>query len=961
MERRAGRRPGRCDARQIAGGRDVTGRCLPLWLCCWTEAGPGLQAAWNPATDDLPRGFTLPARGWGTDEGDARAAGTLAAEFVAILDAALNEPDAPAATALARMRVLQQCERQIAATPTLLRDLGAGHGFFATATPRGLFWLWENGRSCIGLDGLLHVVRTDRCAPRYRLHRAALRTAAWAVAFGVTIAALHSIAVVVPERHERALADWHARQSPVRRDAARAMLGDPWVPPSPALDLLNAIEGAQADAETTLGEPLPASARQIIAALERRLWRGSLQPALIEWNRMCLDRPATPISGDAEVMRSGIPASGPVSVPGSVPGSTPGSVDQPGPARPGDLYRALAVTLSLTGQQPVNEPLLRAHFARCEATPEMLDNVLHQLARQQGGEPVPVPAPARRDIAAWRAALAGEARYTLDDRLWDGMRDELRPATAQDLDLVDALGAGAFWFESDRTIPWLFTSSGLQVGFRDGHARFADWIAEYRGVVRGEFAPARPSDAELASLDGVLRARYAQEASAAWEALFDTLRLAPARSIGDAVDRAQAFGSDASPFIQLLDTLEQTMPLPPRKTVTLWSRVTTRIATDWARLQYELGWRNSPRPAPQTNDPSYVIAQHFGLLRTYFPDARGKAAARDRLLQTITPIGRYLTRQQAAVEFGGRPPSPTSMKMLKVQAGRLPPPLRRLMQDLANDSGRQLGHEQQEVLSLDLDNVPSYLACRLDAPFPLSPYGDGALDWGTFVKDFAPDGRIAQLVAAHGDVIDATRAPWRLRLPPGAAARPDLVRGIAWLQRATRVGQAWFPPGGGGLTFTFRPVLLSDDALQARLDVDGQGWTYAHGPTRSTTIRWPGPAAAETVDLTLQRIDGSVFRRHYEGPWALLTMAREARRSAMRSASSLYLEFGDARSRFGVVVNAATAPHPLNLSLYRPLCGGRGRRSSGIDLFDPVAPPAPAPSGGATDMGDADAAPIGGG
>lgn len=736
------------------------------------------------------------------------------------------------------------------------------------------------------------------------------------------------IVIEAPARHDQALANWQIRRSDVHRAAMQVVVAEPGTPVEPALDLLTAVEDAQAQAESTIGGAVPAGAAAKMAVLEQELWRTRLLVALLDWNRTCLLLPEG---------REGEARSGAMRGPPAAP-------------TPSDYYRALATTLLLTGTQPIDEAFLRDSLSRCGAAPERIDAILHQVLRQHGRGATGLRPVDRAEIAAWRSALTGPARYTLADRLWDGMRHEMRSPTSVDFDFATVMGPGAFWFSDAPTVPWLFTADGLQGGYRAGHAHFADWAEEYRWVMA---ISGKGDDADMTTLDGVLRTRYAREAATAWEDLFGTLRLAPVRGIGEAVDRAQTFGSDASPFIQLLNVFEQAMPLPARKTNSLWSRMTTRMSNDWARLQYELGWRNSPRAAPQTNDPSYALAQRFAPLRSFFPDDKDKAPARDRLLQTLQPIGRYLGRQQAAIEFGGRPPPPASLAMLRVQAARLPAPLRGLVQDLADDSGRALGHEQLTALTLRLDAIPSYLACQLDAPFPLNRQGSTALDWGSFLQDFAPNGRIAGIVADHADLIDTSRVPWRLRLPPGAKGTPAMRARLAWLQRATRISQAWFPTTGSTMQFTLRSLYLGDDVLQARLVIDGQSWTYAHGPTDSVTIRWPGPAGSETVDLELQGTDGRVFHRHYAGPWALLALVRDSERGAMRSASSLALRLGGAQGRWIISVTSAGPFNPLDLRLYRGLCPGRGR-DDGIDLYTPMAAPSSSTSGQRMPESDAD-------
>lgn len=874
---------------QLAGLRRRSRRQCALWLLLWNEGGADLQPAWTGSGETLPRGFILPLRA----PLDARSWQPLVARLRQLLQAAVRSPEADADAAQARLTLLHRCTDQAAAAPVALRQMAGGDGAFAVARPRAVFWCWAGAHACIGLDGLLGAIAADR--PPLR------RTAVWALVHGLGLlavaAAVAALALQVswlrPADHGLALQHWRARLPEIRAlagEAAAAGAAGGQAQGEQALALAAAVDGLQSTAQADTGEALPEPAAARMATLAAQLWRQRLQPGLLAWNRQCLaaKTPARPAAAPA----------------------------------PADLYRSLATALMLQGRLAPDEAGLRSALLACDATPEQADAAAHLLL-QAARLPAAMATTTAgadgpgSDTAAWRTQLRGAAHWSLEERVWQGLSHEVGPADAHDFELAGALGPAASWFAAGPSVPWLYTGEGLRLGYHAATGRYEAWAREYAAVMDEPQALPRH---ELEALADRLRVRYVREAAAAWEGLFDRTTLAPVQGLAEAAERAQVFGSDTSPFIQLLDVLEQRMPLPPRKNLSLWWRLRQRAAQDWARLQYELGWRSTPRAPLPLNDPAFALAQNFGLLRSYFADVQGKSPARERLLQTIQALGRYLTQKQAAEEFGSRTPPSTSLSMLRVQAQRLPAPLRQLVNAIAVSTGQQVHQEQAQKLALDLEAIDTWRACRLDPSFPLRWDATAELPWESFVEDLSPQGRVARTVEASAELIDTSGRQWRLRLPQQVQADARTTAELQWLQRATRLTRAWFPGGPAGLELRLQPLFLDSSLLEARLMVGGQEWRYSHGAVTETAVRWPGPSGSREVELELRPVLGPPVLRRYSGPWALLQLAREARVQTGADPSQLVLELGAEGAALRLGVTASGEFNPLDARLYAALC-----------------------------------------
>lgn len=910
---------------QLGRLRRRTGRQPPLWLLLWDTGPAGQVPIWERGMEALPRGFVLPARA----PLDPRAWRPLETRLLRLLRAAVRAPGLEATAARARLDLLHACADRLAAAPAMLRRMSGGDGAFAAARPRAVFWCWCAEHVCIGLEGLLRAASADRPPLRRTADRALARGLVLSGAIVGVLALALQLSWWRAGDHALALARWRAGLPEVALRAEAAARADAPRRGPTALELLDALEGLQATARHETAEALPDAAAARLRDLETRLWRERLRPGLLAWERACLDA------------RKPVP--------------------------PADLYDGLVAALMLQGRLAAEETVLRDVLLPCGATVEQADAAVRQL-RRLGGPAGPADiAPGDDPVAAWRVRLRGDARWTLEERVWHGIATRSGPADARDFDLGQALGPAATWFRPGAAVPWLHTAEGLRLGYRPALDRHAAWAAEYAAVMD---EPPPRSRVELEALADRLRVRYVQETTSAWERLFAGTTLAPVRDLAEAAERAQVFGGDTSPFIQLLDVLEQHMPLPPRRDPGLWSRLRQRAARDGARLQYELGWRGSPRPPAPTGDPAFSMAQHFGLLRGYFPDLQGRSPARDGLLQTIQGVGRFLIQKQVAEESGGRAPPGASLGLLRVQAQRLPSPLRQLVTDLAVSSGRQVQQAQSDRLALDLDAIGAWRACRLDPPFPLQPDAASELGWEDFAEDFAPQGRVARAIEASGELIDGSTRPWRPRSSTPGEASVRATAQVRWLERAARLTRAWFPGPAGGLQLTLRPVFLGGRLLEVRLLVGGQSWSYAHGAVVETPLRWPGVAGGRDIEIEFLRVDGERIHRRYTGPWALLRLARDARVEATASPARLVLGFdgggrapgapgaghrgtgdeGDDGDALRLEVTSNGDANPLDPLLYQGLCAppapprrpARGRPAAALTAA-PGLRPSPAP------------------
>jgi len=135
--------------------------------------------------------------------------------------------------------------------------------------------------------------------------------------------------------------------------------------------------------------------------------------------------------------------------------------------------------------------------------------------------------------------------------------------------------------------------------------------------------------------------------------------------------------------------------------------------------------------------------------------------------------------------------------------------------------------------------------------FPFTPGSSIETPLDDFAKLFAPGGLIDGFFNTQlRPYVDTTGPVWKARSVDGVPA-PVSAADIAQFQRAAVIRDLFFAPGSTTIAvrFDITPVDLDPGASQVSLELDGTSVTYAHGPSRSTQIVWPGPNRIQNVRL----------------------------------------------------------------------------------------------------------------
>lgn len=843
--------------------QQLTRRVLPVWLLNISSNPTAQRYNWSAKMSSAPWGIAFPS-GRFSDAAFVK----MSAQMLRAMDCTLADPDASSTQTQQWLQIRDRAAQLLHRTQDEFKRQ-TDRSLKRQLSLRGIHFCWSDENRVHGLAGMLSVLKHDRGRSGFSpgwvwaSWGVGMLLAVFLVAFALDATWLRLT------RHQQVLHEWsvQAPDMPVARLMAKST-------PSSVSDWLLALNDIDAWVEHSsalLGESLPEPARAMVEQLHTNALHGRVIPHLKR------------ISAESFRTQAGSPA---------------------------DRYSLLSFSQMLDAPHRGNLSLMRLVLGNLGLSPVQTNNFLGHWVR----------AGARAQLAneesetRWQRDALRKDQYTLETMIWTAMRDQLRPVDARDFSLDRYMGPNAAWFMPVGEVDWFFTDEGVTRGFRPGRSRYKQWNQEYRWVMgesEGDFSLDEQEAMELR-----LRTRYVKGATSAWQQWLEKLRLLDVVNLPEAVDRALLFSSEASPLIPMLDLLERHMPLPPSGQGSLWMRIKSRVAADWAQLQYNLGWRRSPKPAQPTSDPRIGIGQNFAMLQMYFSNASGKSPSRDRLLLGIKNISDYLNRLNASEQIGSRIPKSATLVKLRAEALRMPTPLRELVLSLANTSEQQAKSAGAASLRSSLEELTSFQLCQRSPVQPLSVSAKTELPWTIFLNEFGPMGKLAEIWKEYSS--DPQFLNDLTVRKTGSVNKG--VNHAQWLQRAVSISKAWFPKPDQSITFRLKAISLSPKIRVVRLVIGESFWSYAHGQIIETRLQWSPATNIPKVEMEIEALNGEVQKLSFQGSWALSRWASYARQPAMTDASEVLLEFDGPHGVVQLIVISEGLRNPLDIRLYEGLC-----------------------------------------
>ncbi|MCG5077034.1 type VI secretion system membrane subunit TssM [Paraburkholderia tagetis] len=508
------------------------------------------------------------------------------------------------------------------------------------------------------------------------------------------------------------------------------------------------------------------------------------------------------------------------------------------------------------------------------------------------------------------AVRARVAQVPLPERTWRVLRRELlRTMKAPPVTIADAGGPQAalvFVRASGKPltdgIAPLFTYRGYWDTVDKRIGEITASLARDDAWVLGIAGAAKADSATLAGWTEQARRLYLNEYVTTWDAYLGDLRLAPAPSLQQSIQRARVLSAPDSPLRNLLQVAAKETQLLRTEAGRPQLAARWRQRMDVARHSLEAVFGKTPAngaPTGQDAPTETIVDAHFVALRQLVagqgPDGRGGAPL-DTVLQNVDALYSYLTSASAALASGGVPPTTDVFAKLQADAGRLPVPLRGLLSDLSRNAVQGVGASARQTLSEQTSNGVGNVCRQMIAgryPFVRSATRDMPPD--EFARLFASGGVLDDYfqknLAAQAD----TSGPrWRFR--PLAVASTDGMgfaadaprdaRMLDAFSQAAKIRDTYFGSSGRSPAFevVLTPQETDPDILQYTLTVGTQTLRYAHGPSTSQVVKWSADSTQRAV-LEINTVSGPQTLQG-EGPWALQRLFDKAQIAPGNTADS---------------------------------------------------------------------------
>ncbi|MDM0044946.1 type VI secretion system membrane subunit TssM [Variovorax dokdonensis] len=560
----------------------------------------------------------------------------------------------------------------------------------------------------------------------------------------------------------------------------------------------------------------------------------------------------------------------------------------------------------------------------------MLEDQFDQLIAQ-GPPRSPLPTDEAL-VANVRALLAS---YPLEQRVFSRLKRQKLGADVPAFTVASAAGASApLVFERvsgkplTEGVPGLFTFDGYHKRFQREVVVVTTLLAQEDPWVLGQqrnVADRLRDASALGDLTDRVRRLYLQEYVKVWDAFLADVRLIRAPTLDKSIEEARILSGAVSPLALFLrGVVKETTLIPPDNGKDVVSKASDTVRSARQGLEALLGGGGGSGGgaaiAPPGKRVESIVDDHFeSLRRLVTPMTPGTPAPIDEALKLFNEVYVYLTAVQTAVNSRSSPPPGDVAGKLKSDAGRLPEPVRSMIEDLSQAGATQASVAERGNLNQDLKPVNEFCQRAIAGRYPFVQKSKRDVLPEDFGQFFGPGGMMDDFFQKRlAQSVDTSTHPWRYK--PVAERAGVTTQALAQFERAARIKDIFFRGGGRGpaMRLDFRPVEMDASISQFVLDVDGQLVKYAHGPVVPMAVQWPGPKGSNQVRLELSPPSTSgPSGATTDGPWALFRLLDDGQLEASDAPEKFFMTFqvGARRARFEVTTNSVQ--HPIRLKELR--------------------------------------------
>jgi type VI secretion system protein ImpL len=470
-------------------------------------------------------------------------------------------------------------------------------------------------------------------------------------------------------------------------------------------------------------------------------------------------------------------------------------------------------------------------------------------------------------------------------------------------------------------IPGLYSYAGYWEVFNKRVPDVADLLRADDAWVLNIPQPPTPDPAVGARLVADVKRLYLNDYVARWDDYLNDLQLVPSTSLLQSIQIARTLSAPESPMIRLVQNVARQTTLlrdagPSERS--LASQARERVNDTQQALEQmfgPIGARRAAREDAGDEKLERIVDQHFEAYHRLASSDTGAPPPINATTGLLNELYTYLTAADAALRSVSPAPNSDVVTKLRAEAGRMPGPLRDVLDGLSSSASGQVSGVARARLGEDLSaTIGVFCRQAIVGRYPFAASASSDVAPNDMGRLFGPNGMMDDFFQKTlVGQIDVSGPRWRFK--PDIEGRPG--QSPAFLdsfQRAEVIRSVYF--SGNGTTpqyrVSIRPVQMDDSITQFLMDVDGQTVRYAHGPQVATSVLWPGPQGGSQVRIELTPQIGQAGLTT-TGPWALNRMLDKAQIKRGASPESTLATFDIGGRKVVLEITANSAKNPFRL------------------------------------------------
>ncbi|MDD1629230.1 MAG: type VI secretion system membrane subunit TssM [Methylococcaceae bacterium] len=596
------------------------------------------------------------------------------------------------------------------------------------------------------------------------------------------------------------------------------------------------------------------------------------------------------------------------------------------------LYEALKVYLMLVYPEHYNPEAIRAWITLdwkrnlpLEVTNEQRQALANHLDALLEFRPTRLPRPLN-------AKLVSESRELLENtsiakRLYSRLTLELNNKDIPDFRVSEKAGRDATLVLSSKSgnpltkgVPGLFTC----VGYRDVFLKHVDGLinqyAEENWII-GSKKQEKLSDEELKILRENVFKLYLEDYIKAWDALLDDIQIKPFSGQTQMVEVLNIISSDNSPLRLFLEAVDQetSMACLVKKEKSLLDKASDKLTTAKSTLNTIISSTTEPKAVVDSEITTNLVTNHFKDLHELVKSENQTPSGLNHSLSLLNELYVYLNSLTHAsgdeLVLEQRKQIAQVVEKVQIEGKRTPFPLNSMMENVAEGSQNLVsGGVKKHYNVMWQSTVLPFCKKAIQGLYPIAK-SSREITYEDFTYFFGPNGLMDEffnkyLISSVEKGVD--KWSWSPQAEGGPGISP---LALEQFQKADTIKNTFFRMGkqSPAVSFKLKPISMSPDITQFILDVDGQILTYAHGPVRPVSMKWPGPNDSGQVRIQLLPPQQGVSGISKEGPWALFRLFDEAKISRTSNPTLFIMTFKiqGREAKFELEANSAVNPFQL--------------------------------------------------